>query len=204
MLTPGFHVLAGGMVAADACLCNGPLCTARVYDRAIAGTVTFTGTRLKGSKKAKDSLVMIWDDDDEYQAGRVQAFLSHAAPGSDSTDINDKTSIAYIHWYKRVPGDQSQMDTDLQCPVFSRVVYDDEPLGNFLLIGYYPASWHAFPTASTTGRRSLWSVGLPPSWMQCPSQSYTEYALLFEHQPCQLELKHEWQGSIPECHMLPL
>lgn len=127
------HKAAGSMDAADALLCNGPVCSVRVYDRASAGTVMLTGTRLEGSKKAKDSLIMIWDDDEDYQAGRVQAFLSHRAPGSTSTDINDETSIAWVHWYKRVPSDQPSVDPDLQCPIFGRALNANEPLGNFCL-----------------------------------------------------------------------
>lgn len=122
------------MAAADVRLCNGPVCSVRVYDRATAGSVTFTGTRLEGSKKAKDSLVMIWDNDEECQAGRVQAFLSHSAPGSSSSDINDETSLAWIHWYKRVPANQHAVDPDLQCPVFSRALNANEALGNFCLV----------------------------------------------------------------------
>lgn len=89
---------------------------------------------------------MIWDDDEDYQAGRVQAFLSHSAPGSTSTDINDETSIAWVQWYKRVPTDQPSVDPDLGCPVFSRVLNANEPLGNFCLVDrILPCKLACFP-----------------------------------------------------------
>ena len=144
---------AGAMDALNARLCNGPVCSVRVYDRATAGVVAFTGTRLEGSKKAKDSLVMIWDDDEEYQAGRVQAFLSHSAPGSTSRDISDETSIAWIHWYKRVPDDQPTVDPDLQCPVFSRALNANEALGNFCLVDRILPCKLASPTTSSIERK---------------------------------------------------
>ena len=100
-------------------LCYGPRGRALVFDRATVGSATFTCTRLEGSKKAKDSLVLIRDGD-ELRAGRVQAFMAHAAPGCTSEDVMDTVNIAYVHWYRQVPADQPCMDPLLGCPVFGR------------------------------------------------------------------------------------
>lgn len=88
-----------------------------MFDRAEVGSTSFTCTLLEGSKKAKDSLVIVHEDE-ELKAGRVQAFMSHAPPGTDSGDQEDEINIAYVHWYRSVPLGQPRIDPVLGCPVF--------------------------------------------------------------------------------------
>lgn len=131
-------------------ICHGPRGFARVYDRSTVGSAKFTCTRLEGSKKAKDSLILIRDGE-RLRAGRVQAFLSHAAPGCVSDDLESESNVAYVHWYKQVPADQPHIEAELQCPVFSRVLIANDPQGNMCSIEQIlPCKLACFPHKHNT------------------------------------------------------
>ena len=58
------------------------------------GQVQFVCSRLEGSKKAKESAVLMMHDS-ELCAGRVRRFLSHTAPGGSGLRDGD-LNIAHI------------------------------------------------------------------------------------------------------------
>ena len=95
----------------------GPIGFARVYDRATIGAARFTSTRLEESKKAMDSVVLM-QYEGRLRAARVQAFLSHAAPGSSSDELDAESNVAYVHWYQDVADDESATAAGLSCPIF--------------------------------------------------------------------------------------
>ena len=123
-------------------LCYGPQGAAEVYDRANVGQVQFVCSRLEGSKKAKDSVVLMMHNG-ELCAGRVSRFLSHTAPGGSGLR-DDDLNIAHVHWYQFTPSDQAAMvptlgcaaaiDPALSCPVFGKKLVDNDPEGNMCLV----------------------------------------------------------------------
>ena len=65
--------------------------------------------------------------------GRVQAFLSHMAPGGTGEKADD-LNIAHVHWYSFVPNDQPSIDPVLGCPVFGKRLVSNDPEGNMCLV----------------------------------------------------------------------
>ena len=123
---------AGLLNDAQVDLCYGPVGRAEVFDRARVGEVRFADTRLEASQTAKDSVVLL-KHDDELCAGRVQAVLSHSAPGSPSGQEHT-LNLSYVQWYPFVPSDQDPMDAALGCPIFGRTLIENDPTGNMCLV----------------------------------------------------------------------
>ena len=113
-------------------MCSGPVGRAEVFDRAIVGQTRFTCTRLEGSKKAKDSLVLLMHNN-ELCASRVQGFVSHSPPGF-SGEREEQPDLALVHWYPHVPAGQASIDAALGCPVFGKKLIDNDPRGNLCLV----------------------------------------------------------------------
>ncbi len=109
---------AGRLDEHQVSVCSGPVCYARVFDRASINHITFAATRVEGSKKARDSVVLT-ERDGELWAGRVRAFLSHASPGCDP-DPDEEASIAGVCWYAPVSRRHETVLSGLKCPVFKQ------------------------------------------------------------------------------------
>ena len=108
--------------------CFGPALAITVYDRATVGDVTFTCTRLEANKKARDSVVLMRNDD-RLWVGRVTRFLSHEAPGTLAAK-EDEADIACVHWYSRAALEvEAQVMSSLGCPVV-RSTFEDNLSGN--------------------------------------------------------------------------
>ena len=69
----------------------------------------------------------------ELCAGRVQAFLSHTAPGG-TVQKADYLNIAHVHWYSFEPDDQPSIDPVLGCSVFGRRLVTNDPEGNMCTV----------------------------------------------------------------------
>ena len=109
---------AGRLDEHQVSVCSGPVCYARVFDRASINHITFAATCVEGSKKARDSVVLT-ERDGELWAGRVRAFLSHASPGCDP-DPDEEASIADVCWYAPVSRRHETVLSGLKCPVFKQ------------------------------------------------------------------------------------
>lgn len=113
--------------------CYGPRPSATVFDRATIEGTKFICTRLEGAKKARDGLVLVHvgaPGEQRLRAARVQAFLSHAAPGIVAADLAAEADLAYVHWYDDVPPAQPRIDPQLWCPVFRKVLIRNDAKGN--------------------------------------------------------------------------
>ncbi|KAL3154995.1 hypothetical protein ABBQ38_011520 [Trebouxia sp. C0009 RCD-2024] len=100
------------------------------YDRVICGCIEIVATVQEGSKHARDSVVMLYDDG-MLRAGRVTRFLVHTAPGC-IPDLEHDTNIADVRLYAPVSNTHVAAKASSKavgCPIFKSNLVDD-PQGN--------------------------------------------------------------------------
>ena len=107
-------------------LCSGPLKSAQVFDRATIQGIRFSTTKTEGKKKARESVVLM-SDNNKFWAGRVRFFLSHTPAGVSVSQDSD-VYIVHVHWYNHLP-EREAMSPALGCPVF-KASYQDDTRGN--------------------------------------------------------------------------
>ncbi|DBA78705.1 TPA: hypothetical protein ACH3X1_008618 [Trebouxia sp. C0004] len=107
-------------------LCSGPLKSGQVFDRATIQGIRFSTTKSEGKKKARESVVLM-SDDDKFWAGRVRFFLTHTPPGFRASS-DTEVYIAHVHRYNHLP-EREAMSVALGCPVF-KASYMDDSRGN--------------------------------------------------------------------------
>ena len=137
----------------------------RVY-----GSAVIVGTVQEKSKHARDSVVMLRDNN-QYRAGRVPRFLSHTAPGCEGLDQQQDVNIADVQLYATVPPSNraaAGSETILNCPIFKRNLVDS-PIGNLWpIVKLAPSNFAMAPHHSgqnnlvALNRFSSWKSVVPP------------------------------------------
>ena len=105
---------------------HGPQPFVRTYDSIVYGSAVIVGTVQEKSKHARDSVVMLRENN-QYRAGRVTRFLSHTAPGCEGLDQQQDVNIADVQLYATVPPSNraaAASETILHCPIFKRNLVD--------------------------------------------------------------------------------
>ena len=111
--------------------CYGPLPRVRIFDRANIGSVTFTGSILETTEKARDSVVLTCETG-QYRAGRVRRFLTHDPPGT-AADADLEVLVADVQWYGAVPASHQKAERSMEALdcVIVRSTFVDDRRGNF-------------------------------------------------------------------------
>lgn len=127
-------------------LCYGPMHALTAYDRISYGGVEIVATVQEVSKHARDSVIMLHDND-LYRAGRVVRFLVHTAPGCIPDKEHD-TNIADVRLYQPVPDSHQAAKASskaLGCPIYKSNLVD-EPEGNLWpILKLAPAKYWIVP-----------------------------------------------------------
>jgi len=135
-------------------LCYGPQLSLQQYDKATIGEAGFVASCAERAKFARDSVVLRHSDG-QYWAGRVRAFLSHAAPGWEDCSVSDEANIAEVEWFAPAVVASAicnEMSSNLNCPVFKREFRDD-PTGNLLANGEAGTMQAGFSSSQLSSRQ---------------------------------------------------
>ena len=133
-----------------------------IFNKAELGGITFGCKHIEYTKKAVNSIIMVARDTGNSEkdkhcggisVGRVLSFISHIAPGSNSSDA--PTLIADVEWFDTPVGD-AHFNKQINCPVVKRSTRKD-PGGDFYpVVDIYPTKLALVPHIPASN--SLWQV----------------------------------------------
>ncbi|KAL3130626.1 hypothetical protein ABBQ38_008020 [Trebouxia sp. C0009 RCD-2024] len=127
-------------------LCYGPMHALSAYDRVIYGSIEIVAIVQEGSKHARDSAVMLYDDG-MLRAGRVTGFLVHTAPGC-ILDLEHDTNIADVRLYAPVSNTHVAAKASSKavgCPIFKSDLVDGPPGNLWPMLKLAPAKFRIVP-----------------------------------------------------------